>query len=440
VNLLRKKATGNFMSHLKNEDNQIFTIINSEFNRQTDFLELIASENFTSKAVLEAAGSVLTNKYAEGYPGKRYYGGCVHVDEAENLAIDRAKMLFKAEYANVQPHSGSSANMGVFLAMLNPGDCIMGLDLSHGGHLTHGSKVSFSGKLYNAVTFHVKKEDGLIDFDDLLIKAREHKPKIIICGASAYPRTVEFEKFREIADEVGAFLHGDICHNSGLIAAEMHPSPFPHCHVVSTSTHKTLRGPRGGIILMGEDFKNPYGVVAPKSGRTKMMSELLDSAVMPGIQGGPLMHIIAGKAVAFKEALSPDFKGYIQQVLSNAQCFSEEFLKRGYNLISGGTDTHLVLLDLQNKSVSGKQAEHALDEAGITVNKNMIPFDPKSPFVTSGIRVGSPALTTRGMGKDEVRVVVDLMDRVITNSEDTDVISSVKSEVKKLCKSFPIYD
>ena len=428
------------MSHLKNEDNQIFTIINSEFNRQTDFLELIASENFTSKAVLEAAGSVLTNKYAEGYPGKRYYGGCVHVDEAENLAIDRAKILFKAEYANVQPHSGSSANMGIFLAMLNPGDCIMGLDLSHGGHLTHGSKVSFSGKLYNAVTFHVKKEDGLIDFDDLLIKAREHKPKIIICGASAYPRTVEFEKFREIADEVGAFLHGDICHNSGLIAAEMHPSPFPHCHVVSTSTHKTLRGPRGGIILMGEDFKNPYGVVAPKSGRTKMMSELLDSAVMPGIQGGPLMHIIAGKAVAFKEALSPDFKGYIQQVLSNAQCFSEEFLRRGYNLISGGTDTHLVLLDLQNKSVSGKQAEHALDEAGITVNKNMIPFDPKSPFVTSGIRVGSPALTTRGMGKDEVRVVVDLMDRVITNSEDKDIISSVKSEVKKLCKSFPIYD
>jgi|TARA_B110000240_G_scaffold44060_2_gene49717 glycine hydroxymethyltransferase len=428
------------MSHLKNEDNEIFTIINSEFNRQTDFLELIASENFTSKAVLEAAGSVLTNKYAEGYPGKRYYGGCVHVDEAENLAIDRAKILFKAEYANVQPHSGSSANMGIFLAMLNPGDCIMGLDLSHGGHLTHGSKVSFSGKLYNAVTFHVKKEDGLIDFDDLLIKAREHKPKIIICGASAYPRTVEFEKFREIADEVGAFLHGDICHNSGLIAAEMHPSPFPHCHVVSTSTHKTLRGPRGGIILMGEDFKNPYGVVAPKSGRTKMMSELLDSAVMPGIQGGPLMHIIAGKAVAFKEALSPDFKGYIQQVLSNAQCFSEEFLRRGYNLISGGTDTHLVLLDLQNKSVSGKQAEHALDEAGITVNKNMIPFDPKSPFVTSGIRVGSPALTTRGMGKDEVRVVVDLMDRVITNSEDKDIISSVKSEVKKLCKSFPIYD
>ena len=428
------------MSQLKKEDNEIFNIINSEFDRQTDFLELIASENFTSKAVLEAAGSVLTNKYAEGYPGKRYYGGCIHVDEAENLAIDRAKQLFKAEYANVQPHSGSSANMGVFLGMLNPGDCIMGLDLSHGGHLTHGSKVSFSGKLYDAATFHVKKEDGLIDFDDLLKKARKHKPKIIICGASAYPRTVEFQRFREIADEVGAFLHGDICHNSGLIAAEMHPSPFPHCHVVSTSTHKTLRGPRGGIILMGKDFENPYGIVAPKSGRTKMMSEILDGAVMPGIQGGPLMHIIAAKAVAFKEALSPDFKVYIKQVLDNAKCFAEEFKNRGYNLISGGTDTHLVLLDLQNKSISGKQAEHALDEAGITVNKNMVPFDPKSPFVTSGIRVGSPALTTRGMGINEVKKVVELIDKVVVNSEDKSIIDSVKSDVKELCKSFPIYD
>ena len=428
------------MSQLKKEDNEIFNIINSEFERQTDFLELIASENFTSKAVLEAAGSVLTNKYAEGYPGKRYYGGCIHVDEAENLAIHRAKELFNAEYANVQPHSGSSANMGVFLGMLNPGDCIMGLDLSHGGHLTHGSKVSFSGKLYNAATFHVKKEDGLIDFDDLLKKAREHKPKIIICGASAYPRTVEFKRFREISDEVGAFLHGDICHNSGLIAAEMHPSPFPYCHVVSTSTHKTLRGPRGGIILMGEDFENPYGIVAPKSGRTKMMSEILDGAVMPGIQGGPLMHIIAAKAVAFKEALSPNFKIYIKQVLNNAKCLAEEFKNRGYNLISGGTDTHLVLLDLQNKSISGKQAEHALDEAGITVNKNMVPFDPKSPFVTSGIRVGSPALTTRGMGINEVKKVVELIDKVVMNSKDTSIIDSVKSEVKELCKSFPIYD
>jgi len=428
------------MSFLEKEDNEIYKIINSEFNRQTDFLELIASENFTSKAVLEAAGSVLTNKYAEGYPGKRYYGGCIHVDEAENLAIDRAKQLFKAEYANVQPHSGSSANMGVFLAMLNPGDCIMGLDLSHGGHLTHGSKVSFSGKLYNAVTFHVKKDSGLIDFDDLLLKAREHKPKIIICGASAYPRTIEFEKFREIADEVGAYLHGDICHNSGLIAAEMHPSPFPYCHVVSTSTHKTLRGPRGGIILLGKDFENSYGIVAPKSGRIKMMSELLDGAVMPGIQGGPLMHIIAGKAVAFKEALSSEFKVYIKGVLDNAQCFAEEFSKRDYNLISGGTDTHLVLLDLQNKGVSGKKAEHALDEAGITVNKNMVPFDPKSPFVTSGIRIGSPALTTRGMSRGEVKIVVDLIDRVVNNSEDQTIINSVKLEVKELCSAFPIYE
>ena len=428
------------MSQLKKEDNEIFKIINSEFDRQTNFLELIASENFTSKAVLEAAGSVLTNKYAEGYPGKRYYGGCVHVDEAENLAIHRAKELFKAEYANVQPHSGSSANMGVFLAMLNPGDCIMGLDLSHGGHLTHGSKVSFSGKLYNAVTFHVKKDSGLIDFDDLLLKAREHKPKIIICGASAYPRTVEFEKFREIADEVGAYLHGDICHNSGLIAAEMHPSPFPYCHVVSTSTHKTLRGPRGGIILLGKDFENTYGIVAPKSGRIKMMSELLDGAVMPGIQGGPLMHIIAGKAVAFKEALSSEFKVYIKGVLDNAQCFAEEFSKRDYNLISGGTDTHLVLLDLQNKGVSGKKAEHALDDAGITVNKNMVPFDPKSPFVTSGIRIGSPALTTRGMSRGEVKIIVDLIDRVVNNSEDQTIINSVKLEVKELCSAFPIYE
>ena len=388
------------MSIVKEKDKKIYDIIQSELNRQNGYLELIASENFTSKAVLETAGSVLTNKYAEGYPGKRYYGGCIHVDEAENLAIDRAKRLFKAEYANVQPHSGSSGNMGVYLAYLQPGDCIMGLDLSHGGHLTHGSKVSFSGQIYNSVTFQVKQDTGLVDFDDLLKKAREYKPKIIICGASAYPRTVEFEKFREVADEVGAFLHGDICHNSGLIAAEMHPSPFPHCHVVSTSTHKSLRGPRGGIILLGSDYENPFGKVAPKSGRVKMMSELIDSAVMPGMQGGPLMHIIAAKAVAFKEALEPSFKTYIRGVLDNAQCFAEEFKSKGYELISGGTDTHLVLIDLQNKNISGKAAEIALDEAGITVNKNMIPFDPKSPFVTSGIRIGSPAMTTRGMGVD----------------------------------------
>ena len=428
------------MSIVKEQDKKIFDIIQSELNRQNGYLELIASENFTSKAVLETAGSVLTNKYAEGYPGKRYYGGCIHVDEAENLAIDRAKRLFKAEYANVQPHSGSSGNMGVYLAYLNPGDCIMGLDLSHGGHLTHGSKVSFSGQIYNSVTFQVNEDTGLVDFDDLLKKAREYKPKMIICGASAYPRTVEFEKFREVADEVGAFLHGDICHNSGLIAAEMHPSPFPHCHVVSTSTHKSLRGPRGGIILLGSDYENPFGKVAPKSGRIKMMSELIDSAVMPGIQGGPLMHIIAAKAVAFKEALDPSFKTYIKSVLDNAQCFADEFKSKGYNLISGGTDTHLVLIDLQNKNISGKAAEIALDEAGITVNKNMIPYDPKSPFVTSGIRIGSPAMTTRGMGVEEVKIIVDLIDQVILNHDNQEKIQSVKNHVNELCSSFLIYD
>ena len=428
------------MSSVKEKDKKIFDIIQSELNRQNGYLELIASENFTSKAVLETAGSILTNKYAEGYPGKRYYGGCIHVDEAENLAIDRAKRLFKAEYANVQPHSGSSANMGVFLAYLEPGDCIMGLDLSHGGHLTHGSKVSFSGQIYNSTTFKVKEDTGLVDFDDMLQKAKEFKPKIIICGASAYPRTIEFEKFREIADEVGAFLHGDICHNSGLIAAEMHPSPFPHCHVVSTSTHKSLRGPRGGIILLGKDYENPFGKVAPKSGRVKMMSELIDSAVMPGIQGGPLMHVIAAKAVGFKEALHPSFKSYIKSLLDNAQCFADEFKNKDYNLISGGTDTHLVLIDLQNKNISGKAAEIALDEAGITVNKNMIPYDPKSPFVTSGIRVGSPAMTTRGMGVEEVKIIVDLIDQVILNHDNKEKINSVRAQVNELCSSYPIYE
>ena len=427
------------MSVLEKKDKKVFEIIGREESRQNNFLELIASENFTSKSVLEATGSVLTNKYAEGYPGKRYYGGCIHVDEAENLAIDRAKRLFKAEYANVQPHSGSSANMGVFLAYLNPGDCIMGLDLSHGGHLTHGSKVSFSGQIYKAATFKVKEDSGLVDFDDLLEKAKECKPKIIICGASAYPRQVEFEKFRQIADEVGAFLHGDICHNSGLIAAEEHPSPFPHCHVVSTSTHKTLRGPRGGIILLGKDYENPFGVVAPKSGRVKMMSELIDGAVMPGIQGGPLMHVIAAKAVAFKEALDPSFKRYIKNVLDNAQCFAEEFSKKDYKLISGGTDTHLVLIDLQNKNITGKAAEIALDEAGITANKNMIPYDPKSPFVTSGIRIGAPAITTRGMGVDEVKYIVGLIDNVISNHDDENVIKNVRLQVKELSSEFPLY-
>ena len=432
------------MSIIKDKDKKIYDIIQSELNRQNGYLELIASENFTSKAVLETAGSVLTNKYAEGYPGKRYYGGCIHVDEAENLAIDRAKRLFKADYANVQPHSGSSGVMGVYLAFLQPGDCIMGLDLSHGGHLTHGSKVSFSGQIYNSATFKVKKDSGLVDFDDLLKKAREFKPKLIVCGASAYPRTIEFEKFREVADEVGAFLHGDICHNSGLIAAEMHPSPFPHCHVVSTSTHKSLRGPRGGIILLGNDYENPFGKVAPKTGRIKMMSELLDSAVMPGMQGGPLMHVIAAKAVAFKEALDPSFKTYIKGVLDNAQCFAEEFLSKGYNLISGGTDTHLMLIDLRSFGVTGKDAQASLGRANITCNKNGIPFDSESPMITSGIRLGTPACTTRGFGADEFKLVGDLIFKVIEglskNKEDNSKIEKeVQKEIIELCSSFPIY-
>jgi glycine hydroxymethyltransferase len=426
------------MSVLKDSDREVYNIILSESNRQNNFLELIASENFTSKSVMEATGSVLTNKYAEGYPGKRYYGGCVHVDEIENLAIERAKKLFDAEYANVQPHSGSSANMGVYLAFLKPGDTILGLDLSHGGHLTHGSKVSFSGQIYNSVTFHVDKNTGLVDFDNLKKIAHEYKPKMIICGASAYPRTIEFEKFREIADSVGAFLLGDICHNSGIIAAKKHPSPFPFCHVVSTSTHKSLRGPRGGIILLGKDYENPFKIVAPKSGRIKMMSELIDGAVMPGIQGGPLMHVIAGKAVAFKEALSDNFKNYIQNVLDNAKAFEKNFQDLGYNLVSGGTDTHLVLLDLQNKNISGKQAELALDEAGITVNKNMVPFDPRSPFITSGIRIGTPALTTRGMGIDEIKEITKMIDLVINNFDKEEVILSVKNNVKELCNQFPL--
>ena len=429
-----------FSKSISETDKIIFGSIQDELARQQNQIELIASENIVSKAVLEVQGSIFTNKYAEGYPNSRYYSGCDYVDVAEELAIERVKKLYKCNYANVQPHSGSSGNMGVYLAYLEPGDCIMGLDLSHGGHLTHGSKVSFSGQIYNSVTFQVNEDTGLVDFDDLLKKAREYKPKMIICGASAYPRTVEFEKFREVADEVGAFLHGDICHNSGLIAAEMHPSPFPHCHVVSTSTHKSLRGPRGGIILLGSDYENPFGKVAPKSGRIKMMSELIDSAVMPGIQGGPLMHIIAAKAVAFKEALDPSFKTYIKSVLENAQCFADEFKSKGYNLISGGTDTHLVLIDLQNKNISGKAAEIALDEAGITVNKNMIPYDPKSPFVTSGIRIGSPAMTTRGMGVEEVKIIVDLIDQVILNHDNQEKIQSVKNHVNELCSSFLIYD
>jgi glycine hydroxymethyltransferase len=385
------------------------------------------------------AGGVMTNKYAEGYPGARYYGGCEHVDEAENMARDRAQKLFNCEYANVQPHSGSQANMAALMTFLNVGDTIMGLDLAHGGHLTHGSSVNFSGKLYNVISYQVSRETGRVDFNACRKLAKEHKPKLIICGGSAYPRFIEFENFREIANEVGAFLMADIAHPSGLVASGIHPSPMPYCDVVTTTTHKTLRGPRGGMILMGKDIENSWGAVAPKSGRTKMISELLNSTVMPGIQGGPLMHIIAAKAVAFGEALKPEFKLYSQQIVDNAQTMAEALLKKDYQLVSGGTDTHVILIDLTQKGVTGKAAEKALEKASITVNKNMVPFDERSPFITSGIRVGTPAITTRGMGRSEMTHIVDLIDQVICDIDNDATINRVGAEVKSVCESFPLY-
>jgi len=428
------------MSYLKDADPELFDILYKELDRESSTLELIASENFVSYPVLEMAGGVMTNKYAEGYPGRRYYGGCEHVDEAENLARDRAKKLFNADYANVQPHSGSQANMAALFTFIKPGDTIMGLDLAHGGHLTHGSPVNFSGKLYNIVSYQVDRETGRVNFDDVLALAREHKPKLIICGGSAYPRFIEFEEFKNVADEVGAFLMADIAHPSGLVATGLHPSPMPYCDVVTTTTHKTLRGPRGGMILMGQDNLNPFGIVAPKSGRVKNMSELIDSMVMPGVQGGPLMHIIAAKAVAFGEALKPDFKTYSEQIVSNAKCMADELLKKDFNLISGGTDTHVVLIDLTNKGVTGKAAEKALEKAGITVNKNMVPFDDRSPFITSGLRIGTPAITTRGMKEDEMRLICQLVDQIINHIDDEDVTKSVKNSVHELCQTFPIYN
>jgi glycine hydroxymethyltransferase len=427
------------MKNLIQSDSEIYESIQSELNRQQNTLELIASENFTSPAVLETVGSVLTNKYAEGYPGKRYYGGCEEVDVAENIARDRAKKLFNAEYANVQPHSGSQANMGVYLTFLNAGDTVMGLDLSHGGHLTHGSHVNFSGVLYNFVSYGVSKDTGRVDFENVRKLANEHKPKLIVCGGSAYPRFIEFAQFREIADEVGAFLMADIAHPSGLVASGIHPSPWPYCHVATTTTHKTLRGPRGGMILVGKDFENTWGKIAPKSGRVKMVSELIDGAVMPGMQGGPLMHVIAGKAVAFGEALTPEFKSYCERVVRNASTLADELLRYGYDLVSGGTDTHVVLIDITKSGVSGKKAEVTLEKAGITTNKNMVPFDERSPMVTSGIRVGTPAMTTRGMGENEMKTIARLMDSVIKNVSDEIVISNVRSEVSDLCDSFPLY-
>lgn len=428
------------MSFIKRSDSYLFNIIQRELNREITTLELIASENFTSPAVLEAAGGVMTNKYAEGYPGKRYYGGCEHVDEAENIARDRLKQLFNAGYANVQPHSGSQANMAALMTFINVGDTVMGLDLAHGGHLTHGSPVNFSGQLYNFVSYHVAESTGRVDFDETHALAIQHKPKLIICGGSAYPRFIEFEQFREVADEIGAFLMADVAHPSGLIAAGLHPSPMPFCDVITSTTHKTLRGPRGGIIMMADDHENPWGKVAPKSGRVKMISELIDSAVMPGIQGGPLMHIIAAKAVAFGEALKPEFKTYAQHIVDNAQSMANEFLNRDYQLVSGGTDTHVILINLTNKNITGKVAENALEMAGITVNKNMIPFDKKSPFITSGIRIGTPAVTTRNMGKDEMIKIVEFIDQIINDPENSSVIDKVKQDVFNLCQSFPLYN
>lgn len=428
------------MFYLKDADPELHQILMREVGRESATLELIASENFVSYPVLEMAGGIMTNKYAEGYPGKRYYGGCEHVDEAENLARDRAKKLFNAEYVNVQPHSGSQANMAALFTFIKTGDTIMGLDLAHGGHLTHGSPVNFSGKLFNVVSYQVDRETGRVNFDEVRKLAKEYKPKLIICGGSAYPRHIEFEDFKAVVDEIGAFLMADIAHPAGLVATGLHPSPMPYCDVVTTTTHKTLRGPRGGMIMMGKDRENPFGVVAPKSGRVKNMSELIDSMVMPGIQGGPLMHIIAAKAVAFGEALQPSFKDYTSQIVQNAQTLAEAFLNKDYHLVSGGTDTHVILIDLTNKEITGKAAEKALEKAGITVNKNMVPFDERSPFITSGIRIGTPAITTRGMKEDQMLIICDLIDQVISDPENDDVISNVISIVKELCDSFPLYD
>ena len=428
------------MKNIHEYDKELHEILEKEIYREESTLELIASENFTSKSVMEMAGSVMTNKYAEGYPGKRYYGGCEFVDEAENLARDRLKKLFGVKYTNVQPHSGSQANMAVFLTFLKPGDTIMGLDLAHGGHLTHGSPVNFSGQLYKAVSYGVEKETGLVDFNKVLEIAKNAKPKMIICGGSAYPRFVEFEKYKKIAKEVDAYLMADIAHPSGLIAAGCHPSPVPHCDVITSTTHKTLRGPRGGIIMMGEDFENKWGKVAPKSGRVKMVSELLDASVMPGVQGGPLMHIIAAKAIAFREACNPNFKNYAKNIILNAKALASELMDRDYNLITSGTDTHVILIDLSNKNITGKTAELILGKAGITANKNMVPYDTKSPFITSGIRLGTPAITTRGMGENEMQMIASWIDLAVSNYENEGILLDIKRKVEELCSSFPIYE
>ena len=419
------------------KDTQLFNLLNKELERQRRGIELIASENFTSLQVMQATGSVMTNKYAEGYPGRRYYGGCEVVDESEQLAIDRLKQIFNLEYANVQPHSGAQANAAVALAVLQPGDVTLGLDLSMGGHLTHGSPVNYSGKLYEAHFYGVTKE-GIVDYDTLEAKAREHKPKLIYCGASAYSRNWDFERIRTVADEVGALVMADIAHPAGLIAKGLLTSPFPHCHIVTSTTHKTLRGPRGGIIMIQKDFENPFGHKDNK-GNIQMMSKLIDLAVFPGIQGGPLEHVIAAKAVAFGEILSDEFTTYAQQIIRNAQAMAKAFVDKGYNLISGGTDNHLMLIDLRNKNITGKKAEQVLGESDITVNKNMVPFDDKSAFVTSGIRIGVPAITTRNLREEHMPFIVDKIDEVLMNGDDAALLQKIKSEVNEFMKGFPLY-
>lgn len=419
-------------------DTAIFNIIEKELRRQTEGIELIASENFVSPQVMEAMGSCLTNKYAEGYPGKRYYGGCEIVDQAEQLAIDRLKELFGADHANVQPHSGAQANAAVMLACINPGDAILGFDLSHGGHLTHGSAVNFSGKIYRPHFYGVEPDSGIIDMDKVEAIAQQAKPKLIICGASAYSRDWDYSRFREIADSVGAILMADIAHPSGLIASKLLNNPIPHCHIITSTTHKTLRGPRGGMILVGKDFENPWGLTTPK-GEIKMMSTIIDGAVFPGTQGGPLEHVIAAKAVAFGEALTPEYKTYCGQVLKNAHVMAQEFISRDYHIISGGTDNHLMLIDLRNKNISGKKAEAVLGEIDITVNKNMVPFDDKSPFVTSGIRIGTAAATTRGMLENDMIKIVDWIDTAINNPDNTALKSELKQKVKAHAQAFKLF-
>ena len=419
-------------------DKVVFDLIKKEQQRQEEGIELIASENFVSRQVMEAMGSCLTNKYAEGYPGKRYYGGCQIVDEVEQLAIDRAKKLFGAEWANVQPHSGSQANAAVMLALIKPGDKILGFDLSHGGHLSHGSPVSFSGKLYSTSFYTVSQETGRVDYDKMEETAKREKPKLIIAGASSYSRDWDFARMRKIADSVGAFLMADIAHPAGLIACKLLTDPLPHCHVITTTTHKTLRGPRGGLLMMGKDFENPFGLKTPK-GELRMMSSIFDSAVFPGIQGGPLEHVIAAKAVAFSENLTDDYVTYCKQVISNAKAMAKAFVDKGYKIISDGTDNHCMLIDLRSKNLTGKLAENVLVKADITCNKNMVPFDDKSPFITSGIRIGTPAITSRGLKEADVIKVVDLLDEVLMNNENETTVASVKKKVNAMMKDFPLY-